>query len=184
MIMETYSPSSLDTESEMLPQVPPPKFIRFMRWWLISLFIIALLAAIFVHLPETEHAAFTLVPREGADPIQSPRLATVGRVSVTEGQTVTAGAELFVLRSDEIRAFDTQLRTLTEDLHTQELTLAKMDEAYAAEANIKNAQVSQAESELRFREKQTVSNHDLLNRLETLSKSGGFYQIHLIKLQL
>ena len=184
MSTETFSPSSLDSESEMLPQDPPPKVIRFIGWWLISLFVIGLLVAIFVHLPETEHAAFVLVPREGADPIQSPRLATVSRVLVTEGQTVAAGAELFVLRSDEIRAFDTQLRTLTEDLHTQELTLAKMDEAYAAEANIKNAQVSQAESELRFREKQTTSNRDLLNRLEKLSKSGGFSQIDLIKLQL
>jgi len=184
MSTETFSPSSLDSESEMLPQDPPPKVIRFIGWWLISLFVIGLLVAIFVHLPETEHAAFILVPREGTDPIQSPRLATVSRVLVTEGQTVAAGAELFVLRSDEIRAFDTQLRTLTEDLHTQELTLAKMDEAYAAEANIKNAQVSQAESELRFREKQTASNRDLLNRLEKLSKSGGFSQIDLIKLQL
>jgi hemolysin D len=184
MSAETYSPSSLDSESEMLPQDPPPKVIRFIGWWLIWLFVIGLLVAIFVHLPETEHAAFILVPREGADPIQSPRLATVSRVLVTEGQTVGAGAELFVLRSDEIRAFDTQLRTLTEDLHTQELTLAKMDEAYAAEANIKNAQVSQAESELRFREKQTASNRDLLNRLEKLSKSGGFSQIDLLKLQL
>jgi multidrug efflux pump subunit AcrA (membrane-fusion protein) len=115
MSTETYSPSSLDSESEMLPQDPPPKVIRFIGWWLISLFVIGLLVAIFVHLPETEHAAFILVPREGADPIQSPRLATVSRVLVTEGQTVAAGAELFVLRSDEIRAFDTQLRTLTED---------------------------------------------------------------------
>jgi multidrug resistance efflux pump len=184
MSTETFSPSSLDSESEMLPQDPPPKVIRFIGWWLISLFVIGLLVAIFVHLPETEHAAFILVPRDGADPIQSPRLATVSRVLVTEGQTVAAGAELFVLRSDEIRAFNTQLRTLTEDLHTQELTLAKMDEAYAAEANIKNAQVSQAESELRFREKQTASNRDLLNRLEKLSKSGGFSQIDLLKLQL
>src|SRR5205814_9806457 len=59
-----------------------------------------------------------------------------------------------------------------------------MDEAYAAEANIKNAQVSQAESELRFREKQTASNRELLNRLEKRSQSGGFSQIDLIKLQL
>src|SRR5437016_11398832 len=182
MSAEAYSPSSFETESEMLPQDPPPKVIRLMGWWLIWLFIIALLAAIFVHLPETEHAAFVLIPREGADPIQSPRLATVNRVSVAEGQTVAAGAELFVLRSDEIRAFDTQLQTLTEDLHTQELTLAKMDEAYAAEANIKNAQVSQAESELRFREKQTASNRELLNRLEKRSQSGSFSQIDLIKL--
>jgi len=37
MSMETYSPSSFDTESEMLPQDPPPKVIRFMGWWLIWL---------------------------------------------------------------------------------------------------------------------------------------------------
>src|SRR5206468_1276592 len=168
MSAETYSPSSLDTESEMLPQDPPPKVIRFMGWWLIWLFIIALLAAIFVQLPETEHAAFVLIPRDGADPIQSPRLATVSRLSVTEGQTVAAGAELFVLRSDEIRAFDTQLQTLTEDLHTQEMTLAKMDEAYAAEANIKNAQVHQPESELRFREKQAGEVQKLKMKLGAL----------------
>src|SRR5438067_13706317 len=158
MSMETYSPSSFDSESEMLPQDPPPKVIRFIAWWLIWLFIIALLAAIFIHLPETEHATFVLIPRDGADPIQSPRLATVNHVSVTEGQTVPAGAELFVLRSDEIRAFDTARRTLTEDLRTNELTLTKMDEAYASEMDIKNAQVAQAESELRFREKQANSN--------------------------
>src|SRR5438477_10692816 len=151
---------SLGMEAEMLPEEPPPKLIRFMAGWLMAVFAVGLLAAIFVHLPETEHAPFVLVPRDGADPIQSPRLSTVNRVSVTEGQTVPAGGELVVLRSDEIRAFETQLQTLTEDLHTQELTLAKMDEAYAAEANIKNAQVSQSESELRFREKQTASNRE------------------------
>ena len=77
MSSETYSPSSLDSESEMLPQDPPPKVIRFIGWWLIWLFVIGLLVAIFVHLPETEHAAFILVPREGADPIQSPRLVPI-----------------------------------------------------------------------------------------------------------
>src|SRR5438046_8476853 len=101
MSVETYSPSSFDTESEMLPQDPPPKVIRFMGWWLIWLFIVALLAAIFVHLPVTEHAAFVLIPREGADRIQSPLLATVNRVCVSEGQTGAAAAELLHLRSHE-----------------------------------------------------------------------------------
>ena len=48
-------------------------------------------------------------------------------------------AELFVLRSDEIRGWDTQVRTLSEDLRTHELSLTKMDEAYAGEADIKKA---------------------------------------------
>jgi multidrug resistance efflux pump len=184
MSAETFAGNALEAESEMLPQDPPPKLMRFIAWWLIALFIIGLVAAIVIHFPETENAPFVLVPREGADPIQSPRLATVSRVSVAEGQTVTAGAELFVLRSDEIRGWDTEVRTLGEDLRTHELTLTKMDEAYAEEADIKNAQVAQAESELRFREKQTNSNGDLLTRLEKLSKSGGFSQVDLIRLRM
>jgi hemolysin D len=184
MSTETFTPSSLETESEMLPQDPPPRIIRFIAQWLMAVFVVALLAAIFVHLPETEHAPFVLLPHNGADPIQSPRLATLSHVGVSEGQTVSAGTELFVLRSDEIRVFDTQLRTMGEDLRTHQMTLAKMDEAYTAEADIKNAQVAQAESELRFHEKQANSNRDLLVRLEKLSKSGGFSQIDLIKLQL
>lgn len=182
--MPTFVPNSLEVESEMLPQDPPPRLIRFIAQWLIAVFVVGLLAAIFVELPETERAPFVILPLKGADPIQSPRLASITRVGVSEGQTVTAGTELFALRSDEIRVFDTELRTLTEDLHTHQMTLTKMDEAYAAEADIKNAQVAQAESELRFHEKQTNSNRDLLNRLEKLSKSGGFSQVDLIKLQL
>jgi multidrug resistance efflux pump len=184
MSAETFAGNALETESEMLPQEPPPKIMRFIAWWLIALFVVGLFAAIVIHFPETENAPFVLVPREGADPIQSPRLATVNRVAVLEGQTVAAGAQLFVLRSDEIRGWDTEVRTLGEDLHTHELTLSKMDEAYGAEADIKNAQVSQAESELRFREKQTSSNRDLLTRLEKLSKSGGFSQVDLIRLRM
>src|SRR5437868_12298588 len=157
MSTETFTPSSLDAESEMLPQDPPPRIVRFIAHLLIAVFVVALVAAIFVQLPETEHAPFILVPHNGADPIQSPRLATVSRVAVAEGQTVSAGTELFVLRSDEIRVFDTQLRTLTEDLRTHQMTLTKMDEAYAAEADIKNAQLAQAERELRFHEKQANS---------------------------
>ncbi len=184
MRAETFAGNALESESEMLPQDPPPKIMRLIAWWLIALFVVGLIVAVVAHFPETENAPFVLVPREGADPIQSPRLAIVNRVSVLEGQAVTAGAELFVLRSDEIRGWNTELVTLTEDLHTDELTLKKMDEAYAAEADIKNAQVSQAESELRFREKQTNSNRDLLTRLEKLSKSGGFSQVDLIRLRM
>ena len=184
MSTETFASNSLETESEMLPQDPPPKIVRFISWWLIALFIVGLIAAITIHFPETENAPFLLVPREGADPIQSPRLATVNRVSVMEGETVATGAELFVLRSDEIRGWDTEVRTLAEDLRTHQLTLTKMDEAYSAEADIKNAQVAQAESELRFREKQSSSNRELLVRLEKLSQSGGFSQVDLIRLRM
>ncbi len=172
-----YAPDPLASESDMLPEDPPPRIVRFIAWWLLGLFVLGLLGAILFPLPETVHAPFVLVAKEGADPIQSPRLATINHVAVKEGDVVPRGGELFVLESDEIRG-------LAEDLKTREITLAKLDETYKAEAEIKDAQVSQAESELRFREKGANSNRDLLARLEKLSKSGGFSQVELIRLRL
>src|SRR5207237_10342753 len=93
MSSETYSPSSFETESEMLPQDPPPKIIRFMGWWLIWLFIIALLAGIFVDLPQKEHAAVGLIPRARAQPTQPPRRATVNPGYGSNRQPVRAAAE-------------------------------------------------------------------------------------------
>src|ERR1700732_5436326 len=109
-----------DAESEMLPRDPPPSIIRFTGWLLIALFLFGLLIAIILKLPETVHCPFVLVPATGADPIQSAHQGIISRVSVSEGQTVQRGDELFVLRSDEIRGLDTQFRTMSEDLRTKE----------------------------------------------------------------
>ena len=63
---------SLDAESEMLPQDPPPWIIRSTAWLLLGAFLFALLIAIVLRLPETVHCPFVLVPATGADPVQSP----------------------------------------------------------------------------------------------------------------
>src|SRR5262249_1608742 len=85
-------------------------------------------------LPESVHCRFILIPATGADPIQSPRQAIISHVAVEEGQPVKAGEELFVLRSDEIRGWDTQLRTLTQDLSTKEKELTRSDITHASRA--------------------------------------------------
>ena len=116
----------------MLPQDPPPWFIRSTAWLLIAMFGVALLAAVLVKLPETVTCPFVLVPR--AAPIRSSRRAWrwSAKVSVAIGQTVKAGDPLYVLRSDEIRGWGTEQQTLGEDLHTHEEGLAKADAAYAS----------------------------------------------------
>ena len=174
----------LETESEMLPQDPPPWIVRSSSRLLLAMFLLALLAAVLVHLPETVHCPFVLVPNEGADPIQSPRMATVSRVAVTEGQTVNRGAELFVLRSDEIRGLDTESHTLTQDLHTHEESLIKADAAYVSQLEIKLGEIAQTESEVKFREKHAASSRELLHRMEKLSKTGGIAEGELMKLRL
>ncbi|MGA8364556.1 MAG: biotin/lipoyl-binding protein, partial [Solirubrobacteraceae bacterium] len=102
---------SLEAESELPPQEPPPWVIRWTAWLLIAAFLCGLLIAVVMRLPETVDCRFVLIPAMGADPIQAPRQAIISRVVVEEGQPVKAGEELFVLRSDEIGGWDTQFRT-------------------------------------------------------------------------
>jgi len=178
------SQQTAESESEMLPQDPPPRIIRGIAWLLVAIFFTGLIAAITFHLPETVNAAFVLVPQNGADPIQSSRLAVVSTVKVSEGEAVKAGQELFILRSDEIRGLSTQLNGLTEDLRTKEQGLAKADAAYASQLEIKLAEISNSESEVKFREKHATSGRELMERMETLAKSGGVSQMELIRLRL
>jgi RTX toxin transport system membrane fusion protein len=175
---------SLDAESEMSPQEPPPWIIRSTAWILLGAFLLALLIAIVMRLPETVRCPFVLVPDTGADPVQSPVRAIISHVGVDEGQPVKAGEELFVLRSDEIRGLDTEFRTLTEDLHSREESLARSDNAYVAQLGMKNAEIEQAKSEVKFRENHANTSRDLVTRMEKLTKLGGESEIDLIKLKL
>lgn len=173
-----------EMDSEMIPQDPPPRIIRAIGWLLIAMFFTGLFAAVTVHLPETVRAPFVLIPQNGADPIQSPRVAVVSAVKVAEGETVRSGQELFVLRSDEIRGLSTQANAAKEDLHTREQGLLKADSAYASQHEIKLAEISNAESEVKFREKHAATGKELVERMETLSDSGGISKVELIRLRL
>ncbi|MFL6539756.1 MAG: HlyD family efflux transporter periplasmic adaptor subunit [Chthoniobacterales bacterium] len=175
---------SLETESDMLPQNPPAWVLRMMAWLFIAFFVIALIASLVVHLPETVACPFVLVPKDGGDPVQSPHAAIVNRVSVNEGDTVKAGAELFELRSDEVRTLDTQFRTFGEDLRQREESLASTDSAYTAQLKIKEQEIAQAEGEVKFREKHALTSRELVERMDRLSSSGGISQVELLKLRL
>lgn len=168
----------------MLPQDPPPWIIRWTAWLLLGFVGFALILAIVMRLPETVRCPFVLVPATGADSIQSPRQAVITSVSVTEGQTVKTGDGLFVLRSDEIRGWDTLQRTLSQDLHSKEEGLRQSDTAYEAQLEIKKAEIEQAKSEVGFRENHARTSRDLVNRIEKLAKQGGESQIEIIKLRL
>ena len=175
---------SLDAESELSPQEPPPWVIRTAAWVLVGAFLFALLIAIVMRLPESVHCPFVLIPATGADPIQSPRQAIISHVAVGEGQPVKAGEELFVLRSDEIGGWDTQFRTLNEDLRTKQESLNRSETAYAAQLGMKTEEIEQAKSEVKFRENHAQTSRELVVRMEKLAKQGGESEVDLIKLKL
>jgi multidrug efflux pump subunit AcrA (membrane-fusion protein) len=175
---------SIDIESEMLPQDPPSWIVRWTAWLLLGALFLAFVGAIVLKLPETVHCQFVLVPATGADPIQSPHQGILSRVSVAEGEVVKKGAELFVLRSDEIRGLDTQFRTLNEDLRTKEESLAQSDSAYKAQANIKEAEINQSKNEVKFRENYAKTSYALVERMAKLGQEGGSSEIELVRMKL
>ncbi len=184
MSSTSTSRGSIDIESEMLPQDPPAWIMRWTAWILLGAFLFGLLLAIVMRLPETVRCPFVLVPATGADPVQAPHQGIISRVSVGEGEVVKKGAELFVLRSDEIRSWDTQLRTLEEDLRIKEESLNRSDTAYKAQLKIKMEEVEQARSEVSFRENHAKTSGDLVTRMEKLAAKGGLSEVELVKLRL
>jgi multidrug efflux pump subunit AcrA (membrane-fusion protein) len=175
---------SIDIESQMLPQDPPSWIVRWTAWLLLGVLFLAFVGAIVLKLPETVHCPFVLVPATGTDSIQSPHQGILSRVSVAEGEVVKKGAELFVLRADEIRGLDTQFRTLNEDLRTKEENLMQSDSAYKAQANIKEAEIDQAKNEVRFRENFAKTSHDLVERMGKLAQEGSSSEIDLVRMKL
>jgi multidrug efflux pump subunit AcrA (membrane-fusion protein) len=176
--------NSIDRESEMMPQEPPSWIVRWTAWGLLCAFSFSLLMAIVMRLPDTVHCPFILVPATGADPVQAPHQGVISRVLVHEGQSVKKGAELFALRSDEIRSWDTQRRTLAEDLQTREQSLARSEAAYQDQLKIKLEEIEQAKSEVKFRQNYAKTSHDLAARMEKLAAQGGMSEVELIKLRL
>jgi multidrug resistance efflux pump len=184
MSVQLTQRDSLETESVLSPQEPPPWIIRWTAWLLIAAFLFALLIAIVMRMPDTVDCHFVLIPATGADPIQAPRQAIISRVVVEEGQSVKKGDNLFVLRSDEIGGWDTQFLTLNEDLRTKQESLHRNETAYTAQVGIKTAEIEQAKSEVKFRENHAQTSRELVTRMEKLAKQGGESEVDLIKLKL
>ncbi len=171
-------------EAEMLPQHPPPQVIRWMASLIIAVCVVAGAALVVVHVPETVRCSFVLVPEKGADPIQAPLLAVVQSVKVTEGQEVQPGAELFVLRSDEIRAWQTQLKTAQEDLRGIQKRGAKSEEYYESQMAIKTQELNQVEQEVAYRQKHLATSQDFLARNQKLAAEKLVSEVELLQYRL
>jgi multidrug efflux pump subunit AcrA (membrane-fusion protein) len=172
------------SEGELLSPEPPPQVVRWMAWLLIAIFVTLVLVSVLVQIPDTVRCSFVLVPENGTDPIQSPLLAVVQAVKVTEGQEVPAGAELFVLRSEEIWAWQTQLQTAEEDLRNSQKRSAKMEEFSTAQLGIKQEEIQQAERDVAFRRKHLASSQDLVNRNQKLADEKLVSEIEMIHRRL
>jgi len=103
-------------EPPFLDPEPPHWAARGLGRLIIALFAIAVLASIVVRVPETVTGRFTLVPLRGTDPVRTLKEGVLSVVAVQEGETVPAGATLFVVRSAPLADRTSELRTLQTQL--------------------------------------------------------------------
>ena len=178
------TPAAFDQPSGLLPRDPPARVARWTAWLLLGVAAAAVAFASLVALPDVVSASFILEAAEGADPIQAPLAAEVAAVRVREGQEVKAGEELFALRSDEIRHWQTQLSHAHEDQRALAERVTKLEEAQTEQLAITDAEIAQVDREVKFREKYLETSKDFLRREEVLAADGLVAQVERIRYQL
>ncbi|MBL9174339.1 MAG: HlyD family efflux transporter periplasmic adaptor subunit [Verrucomicrobiales bacterium] len=194
------TPRSEASPVDWLPDEPPPRLARLAGWCLIGIFTAALLTAVLLRLPETVRCRFTLIPAEGADPIQSPVNGVLQQVRAAEGQEVESGAVLFEIRSDEVLTWQTELNAAENDLHASEQRTQRSEETYAALLKINQAGGQQITQELGFRTNylntvkkfvtasQTLYEAKLISEVENqkakLEQAAGEKELHITEQSL
>lgn len=172
------------TEPESLPQDPPPAVVRWIAILLVVLFATITLAAVLVKIPETIKCSFLLISDKGADPVQTPIQATVREIKAIEGQEVQEGQELFLLYSDEIRGWQTQLQMDEQDLAALQKKAAMLDDYYTSQLKIKEEELKQIEREVVFRDKHLATTRDFLARNQKLADDKLVSEVELLRHQL
>ena len=150
----------------------PPVLATSVGWLLILVFFAAVAAAIFLELPETVRAPFTLIPPEGTDPIQSPVEGRVVRVGVEEGRRVDNGQELFAIQSDKIQGWTTELLTLEQELRSVSDRIALREQTYEAAVRLQKATIGLHATQAEHHRREIAERQELIGRMSKLGSEG------------
>jgi membrane fusion protein len=122
-----------EDEAPFLETAPPHWAARGLAYMMILLFFAAVVVSIFLHLPETVSSPFTLVPVRGTDAVRTLRSGVVLEAPASEGQSVTKGATIFVIRSRDVGERFSELETLESQLRNNVESLANSRRKYESE---------------------------------------------------
>ncbi|HVE65908.1 MAG TPA: HlyD family efflux transporter periplasmic adaptor subunit [Thermoanaerobaculia bacterium] len=113
-----------EDEAPFLDTAPPPWAAGGLAYVMILLFVAVVLTSAFLRVPETVTSPFVLMPVRGADALRTDRSGVVKDVPVVEGQTVSRGATMFVIRSRDVGDRFSELETLENQLENSSERLA------------------------------------------------------------
>jgi HlyD family secretion protein len=109
-----------DPAPPYLERSPAPWAVRALAGILIVLFVVALLAAIVIRVPETISSRFVLVPVRGVDQVRAARDGSLIEIRAAEAQTIARGDVMFLIRSAAIGDRSAEMRSL--EAHVQGAT--------------------------------------------------------------
>jgi membrane fusion protein len=158
--------------SDLFPTRLPISVAMGLGLFLVTVVAAVLAASIFVSVPDTIRCQFVLVPEAGAEPVRAPREGALAAILVAETAEVRKGQELFVIRSQELRAWTSELRTLEQDLVAVGRRRALLEEDQRSAVEIQAARIQQFDMDLTFEQEYLRTVRDFLRRYELLDRDG------------
>jgi multidrug efflux pump subunit AcrA (membrane-fusion protein) len=162
----------VNDQTAFLESEPPHWAARGLAYVIIALFVVAIMAALVVHVPETVSGRFTLVPREGTDPVRALKEGVVSDVRVHEGDQVTRGAPIMVIHSAPLSDRSSELRTLTTQRRTDQERLRIAASQYETRKRADAAEDQRLRARLRFLEQLVASKQHRLVQTRQLADSA------------
>lgn len=152
---------------------------RGLAYCLILLFAVGVIASLVITVPETISASFVLVPRNGTDPIRALRGGIVTQVKIQEGQSVTQGETLFILKSEVAASKTADMESLAAQSKGGEDSVALATRKYA-DQKLANAeeerklrkQVESLSDMIEFKNKELALARTIAERYAKLTKDG------------
>jgi multidrug efflux pump subunit AcrA (membrane-fusion protein) len=127
------SQQGYEPDPPFLETSPPHWAARGLSTMIIVIFVVAVVVAAAVSVPETVAGPFVLVPERGADPVRSAREGTVADVRAAEGQSVAKGATMFVIRSQSVGDRSADMRTLEMQMSGADRRMANAQSEHASQ---------------------------------------------------
>jgi membrane fusion protein len=184
----------MPTDREAAPFLdvePPPWAARGLAWVIIAMASLALLAAVLIRIPETVSGPFTLMPRDGADPVRARRAGVVGEVRVHEGDTIGLGAPMLVLRSASLSDRSGDARQLEAQARGDRIRLniaASQHEtrqrAAEAEARRLRTRITSLEAVLESKSRRLLLTREMADSMEAGARTGSVNRVEATRLAL
>lgn len=172
----SYTSSFVEGDDPPFLAIEPPHWaVGALGWLVIGLFATAAVASVLVRVPETVGGRFELVPVRGTDPVRALRHGQVTDVRVVEGQAVTAGAPLIVVRSDPVSDLAAELGGLQAQLRTADEAARNARQSYEARRRADEQDRAMLQAQLAALDRSIVlkqRQHDLAARLAASYERG------------